>query len=109
MKYAKLIFLSTLVICLGLSIRQKDNLKNIWTEYWNLQKSFDERIYKANIPAIDKKVEKIDPEAAAIINFRLGSFSREWKSFHGIFCSFRITSFLFMNLLFVPTAILKMA
>ncbi len=79
MKYGKLIFLFALIICFGLTIQQKDNLKNIWTEYWKLHTSFDERMYNASIPVIDKKIEKLDPEAAAIINFRLGSFSRDSK------------------------------
>jgi hypothetical protein len=73
MKYGRLLFISGLTICICFTFWQKGNLKYIWNDYWRLNKSFhyikEGRVPR--IPAIKEKVAKTDPEAAAIINYKL--------------------------------------
>lgn len=73
MKYGRLLFISGLTICICFTFWQKGNLKYIWNDYWRLNKSFhyikEGRVPR--LPAVKEKVAKTDPEAAAIINYKL--------------------------------------
>jgi len=68
-----ILFISGLIICICFSFWQKDNLKIIWDEYWSLNKSFHyiKEGLAPRTPAINEKIAKTDPEAAAVVNYRL--------------------------------------
>jgi hypothetical protein len=65
--------------CIVFTFLQRDNLNNIWQEYWAIHKSYKDSMYTPKIPAIDNKIEKLDPEAAAIINYKLNFIPRDEK------------------------------
>ncbi|MEN6385543.1 MAG: hypothetical protein ABFD79_10135 [Phycisphaerales bacterium] len=79
MRLGKLLLIG-LTVCIYFTYLQRNNLKSIWTEYWKLHKNFDPKMfngYNPRIPAINKKNEKTDPQAAAIINYKLSYFERD--------------------------------
>jgi hypothetical protein len=75
MKLGKIFFISILVVCICLTIWQKDNLKTILNEYWAFYKCYHytEHGWAPKTLVIKEKVTKSDPEAAAIVNYRLSS------------------------------------
>ncbi len=71
MKLGKLFLIIVVIACIGLTVWQFDNLKIIAHEYWAVKKfyHYTEHGWQHRQPLIDAKIARIDPEAAAIINY----------------------------------------
>jgi len=79
MKTGKLFLIIVIAACIGLTVWQFNSLKIVAHEYFSLHKSFyydKEHSLRAKLPAIKEKVAATDPEAAAIANYLLMSWSR---------------------------------
>jgi len=73
MRPGKLILISGLIVCIGLTFWQKNNLKTIFGEYRATKKFYyhTREGWRNKTPIINEKIAKIDPQAAAIINYQL--------------------------------------
>ena len=78
MKSGRLLLIA-FAVCIFFTFLQRDNLKSIWQEYWAIHRSYKDSRYTPKIPAIDRKIEKLDPEAAAIINYKLNFIPKDKK------------------------------
>ena len=79
MKRGVIIWLGLIVICLGLAVRQRENLNIVWREYSSLYRhvKYEDYSMKLRGPFIPTKVAKKDPEAAAVVETQLAVWFNE--------------------------------